>query len=135
MSPKTRLPRISEEGEVHEPIRNFEKLLKSGSRKVVKTSTIGPSDFELLNTLDNGAITLGRKRDSCKLYALKSVSMTSPNALKMARSEEACWRLVNELKCPFLSRLQWSFEDQDLLYLVMACPALLSCRHLFMFWK
>jgi hypothetical protein len=125
MSPKIRLPRISEEEEIQElpRSRNNAKLSQLGSQPIAKTSSIGLSSFELLNTLDNGKVTLGRKRDSYKLYALKSIPITSPSALQDARSEETCLRLVNELKCPILTRLQWSFRHQEMLYLVIVCAA------------
>jgi hypothetical protein len=133
LSPKTRLPRISEE-EIQEPPRNSPKVPKVlGSHLAAKnpTSSIGLSDFELLNTLDNGKITLGRKRDSYKLFALKSIPTTSPSALNDALSEEACLKLVNKLRCPILSRLQWSFQHQGLLYLVMVCAEMSHKPHLF----
>ena len=77
------------------------------------------SDFDLLNSLNNGNVVLGRKRDNNKLYVLKTVLLTGSGAPESPRSEEVCMKIVNRLKSPFISGMHWSFEDRNHLYIVM----------------
>jgi len=119
MSSKTALPKILEESakeENHFPV--LHDLPFISSPLISFWQKISLSDFELLNSLGNDKLSLGRKRDTNKLYTLKKIFLERSGTSKPSCPENVCMKIVNELKCAFLAAMHWSFEDQNCLYMV-----------------
>jgi serine/threonine protein kinase len=83
------------------------------------------SDFELLHKLHSGPgdeVTLCKKRDTNRLYALRSVRLALES--EQPRSEQAILKIVHRLGSPFLPKLHWTFADSERMYFVKVCITL-----------
>ncbi|KIM81748.1 hypothetical protein PILCRDRAFT_821098 [Piloderma croceum F 1598] len=101
---KTRLPSITDQSRVPH------------DRKI----TICVSDFASLHPLKSNPeaeMTLCRKRDTNRLYVLRSVRLVLDS--EQPRSKHSLLKMVHRLRSPFLSILHWSFEDQGRMHFVM----------------
>jgi len=75
-------------------------------------------DFELLEYSPRAKAKLCRKRDTNRLYALK----TFPNAVKKDSTERIVFDMIVGIRAPFLPQVHWSFQNEDDLHMVVVRP-------------
>jgi len=93
-----------------------ERLTHDGSKKI----TI--DDFDLLKVLGKGSfgkVMLVRKKDTQKMYAMKTLhksALIKRNQLIHTQTER---RIIQGIKNPFLTNLEFAFQTNEKLYMVM----------------
>ncbi|CCM03719.1 uncharacterized protein FIBRA_05865 [Fibroporia radiculosa] len=124
-----------------------ELMVLSPRRKPVKALTVVPedirsprkvsaADFEVICSMrvkpnESSDIVLGRKKDTRNPYAIKvlrKAACLDGRDLWRFRTEQAVLRLLTERGVPFAAKLQWSFQDEKALYLVMTGNAETSLK-------
>ena len=118
---KTRPPRVAEESERSHGQKKAQFKCFPCDHPLTSLSHIQMtcvSDFQLLHKLHSGPrdeVTLCRKRDTNRLYALRSMRLTLESE---PRSEQDLLKIVHRLGSPFLPKLHWTFADSERMYFV-----------------
>eukprot|EP00003_Mantamonas_plastica_P006269 TRINITY_DN1509_c0_g1_i3.p1 TRINITY_DN1509_c0_g1~~TRINITY_DN1509_c0_g1_i3.p1 ORF type:complete len:552 (+),score=169.57 TRINITY_DN1509_c0_g1_i3:239-1657(+) len=79
-------------------------------------------DFDLLNVLGRGSfgkVMLARKKDNAKLYAIKVLNKADVVESEILIHTQAEKHILQTLQSPFLVGLEYSFQTEDKLYMVL----------------
>ncbi|KAF1331478.1 Agc protein kinase, partial [Globisporangium splendens] len=97
-----------------------------GNEALYNTPKTSLDDFELLKVIGKGSygkVTLVRKKDSKKLFAMKSLNKSNVkrrNQVEHTRTER---RVLGRAKHPFIVHLHYAFQTSQKLYFVLDyCP-------------
>lgn len=83
---------------------------------------VSVDDFELLKVLGKGSfgkVMMVRKKDNMNIYAMKTLrkaALVKRNQLLHTKTER---NILQSIKHPFLTSLNYAFQTKDKLYLVM----------------
>ena len=79
-------------------------------------------DFELLKVIGKGSygkVTLVKKKDTGKLYAMKSLSKPNVKKKKQVEHTRTERRVLGKVKHPFIVHLHYAFQTELKLYFVL----------------
>lgn len=95
----------------------MESLAMRSHRRTMKLS-----DYDLLTVIGRGAygeVRVVRKKDTGEIFAMKQLNKSEMKRMGQVKHVRAERNLMAEVSCPWVVKLNCSFQDDTYLYLVM----------------